>query len=139
MSVKDRKKREILAKWTPFFIIICTFTGAALGSFLVYIFQGEFPYEVLAGGLAASIILTVIEMIKQIRKKDNVPDADERVAHNVFRFFAYSSHISLAVFFIALAAFTLLGNEAIPILYLWIFFFLYLWIVGIGSLITKRR
>ncbi|MEI3605217.1 hypothetical protein SPD48_05890 [Pseudogracilibacillus sp. SE30717A] len=140
MSVKAEEKwGTILAKWTPFFIITCTFLGAVLGSFLIYFFQGEFPYEVLIGGLIATIILTVIEVIKQKVKKDNLPEADERVIHNVFRFFAYASHIFLAILFIALAVFTLLGNESISILYLWIFFFSYVWIVGIGAFIIKRR
>ncbi|MBO1004211.1 hypothetical protein [Pseudogracilibacillus auburnensis] len=140
MSVKDRKKwGTILAKWTPFFIITCTFMGAVLGSFLFYFFQGEFPYEVLTAGLIVAVIFTIIEVIKQKRKKDNVPEADERVIRNVFRFFAYGSHIYLAILFIALAVFTLLGNESISILYLWIFFFSYIWIVGIGTLIIKRR
>ncbi|MFO1441950.1 hypothetical protein KDN24_01660 [Bacillus sp. Bva_UNVM-123] len=140
MSVKDRKKWErILAKWTPFFIITCTFIGAVLGSFLVYIYQGEFPYEVLTGGLVATIILTVVQVIKQKRKKDNLPEADERVVHNISSLFAYASHISLAILFVALAVFTFLGNESISIFYLWIFFFSYIWIVGIGALIVKRR
>ena len=98
MSVKDRKKwGKILEKWTPYFIITCTFIGAVLSSFLAYIFQGEFPYEVLIGGLVATIILTVIQVIKQKHKRDNLPEADERVIRNVFRFFAYTSHISLAI------------------------------------------
>lgn len=46
----------VLGKWIPFFIITCTFIGSALGSFLFYFFQGEFPYEVLTGGLIATII-----------------------------------------------------------------------------------
>lgn len=102
-------------------------------------FQGEFPYDVFAGGLVATIILTIIQVIKQKRKKDNLPEADERVIHNVFRFFAYASHLSLAILFIALAVFTLLGNESISILYLWIFFFSYIWIFGIGAILIKRR
>ncbi|MDD3894826.1 MAG: hypothetical protein PHU36_07390, partial [Syntrophomonadaceae bacterium] len=73
MSVKDRKKRgTILEKWTPYFIITCILIGTVLGSFLVCIFQGEFPYEVLTGGLVATIILTVIQVIKQKRKRDNL-------------------------------------------------------------------
>lgn len=140
MSVKDRKEwRKTLEKWTPFFIIICTFIGAVLGSFLVYTFQGKFPYEVLTGGLVATIILTVIQVIKQKHKRDKLPEADERVIHNVFRFFAYTSHISLAILFVALGVFTLLGSESFSILYLWLFFFAYIWIVGIGALIIKRR
>lgn len=70
MSVKDRKRFDkLLAKWTPYFIISCTLLGAILGSFLIYYFQGEFSYEVLSGGLIAAIILTLIEVIKQKRKK----------------------------------------------------------------------
>ncbi|MBA4538604.1 hypothetical protein H1Z61_16095 [Bacillus aquiflavi] len=140
MSIQERKSYgTILAKWSQFFIIICTFIGVILGSFLVYFFQGEFPYEVLAGGLVVTIILTIIEVMKQIRKKDNLPEADERIIHNVFRFFAYASHLSLAILFIALAVFTLLGKESISIFYLWIFFFSYLLIVAIGAFFIKRR
>lgn len=140
MIVKERKNwRRILKKWTPFYIISCTFIGAVLGSFLAYFFQGEFPYEVFVGGLASTIILTVILLIKQKRKKDNLPEADERVIHNIFRFFAFASHITLAILMMVLAVFTLLGNESISILYLWIFFFAYIWIVGIGTLIIKVR
>src|SRR5699024_5674602 len=107
-------------------------------SFLVYLFKDEFPYEVLVGALVAALVLILIEVIKRRQKKDNIPEADERVVRNVFRFFAYTSHIFLAVLFIALSVVTLLGSEAISILYLWIFAFSYIWIVGIGGLIIKK-
>jgi len=140
MSVKDRKQRAAsLSKWTPYFLIACTFIGSVLGSFLVYLFQDEFPYEVLIGGFSAAIILTAFQFIKQRRKKDRLPEADERVIRNVSRFFAYTSHIFLAFLFLTLAVFTLVGNETISILYLWIFFFSYIWIAGIGAFIVKRR
>lgn len=140
MNVKDKKlSSKTLVKWSPYFIISCTLIGAVLGSFLVYYFKGEFPYEVLAGGLVATLFLTVIEIIKQKKKKNNVPEADERVIKNVFRFFAYASHIFLGILFMSLGVFTLLGNESISIFYLWILFFSYLWIVGIGALIIKRK
>lgn len=133
MNSKNRKK------WTPFFTIACTLIGAILGSFLVYFLKGEFPYEVLVGGFTAALILTGIVIIKLRRKKDNVPVADERVIRNVSRFFAYTSHTFLAILLIVLSIFTLLGNESISILYLWIFAFAYLWISGIGALIIKKR
>ncbi|MGM8212820.1 hypothetical protein ACLIBH_08500 [Virgibacillus sp. W0430] len=140
MSLKNKQAwGKTFERWTPYIIIIGTLIGAVLGSLLVYLFQGEFPYEVLAGGLAVAIILTVLQLIKQKRKKDNLPEADERVVYNVFRFFAYSSHITLAVLFIGLAVFTLLGYESISILYVWVLFFAYIWITGIGGLIMKRR
>lgn len=140
MSVENSNKWSVfLKKWYPFLIITFTVIGAILGAFLYYLYQGEFPYEVVVGGLIAAVILTVIEVIKRKRKKDNVPEADERVIHNMFRFSAYVSHIYLAVLFISLPIFLLSGNESIPLLYLWIFFFSYIWIVGIGTLIIKRR
>ncbi|MCG1008944.1 hypothetical protein J4760_02630 [Salinicoccus sp. ID82-1] len=127
------------SSWAPFSIIIGGLIGTILGSLLAYFFQGEFPYDVLAGGLFASTILTVIQIIRMKSKKDNVPEADERVARNIARYFLYTSHIFLAILFIALAVFTLLDYEALPILYLWIFFFAYIGLSGIGGLIVKRR
>ena len=140
MSIKDRKKFDkVLEKWIPYYIIACTLLGAILGSFLVYYIQGAFPYEVLAAGLIVALFLTIIQVIKQKQKKDTIPETDERVAKNIFRFFAYTSHGFLGTLFIALGVFTLLGNEFISIFYLWILFFSYIWIVGIGALIIKRR
>lgn len=140
MSLKDRKSVDkLITKWSTYFIISCTLIGAILGSFLIYYFQGEFPYEVLNGGLIATIILTAIEVIKQKRKKNNLPEVDERVVRNIFRFFTYLSHIFLGLLFITLGMFTLLGIESISIFYLWLFFISYIWIAGIGSLIIMRK
>lgn len=98
MSEKNRNQRvKVLEKWTPFYIIGCTFLGAILGSFLIYLFQGEFPIEPIAAGLVVVLILTAIEIIKRKRKKDNLSEVDERTAHNIFRFFAYTSHAFLGI------------------------------------------
>lgn len=139
MSNEEEKKALIPEKYSTLFMIACTFIGVLAGSVLVYFVQGDFPYEVLAGGAVAIIILLIIETIKPKRKNDNVPETDERVTQNVFNFTAYGSHIFIAVLFIGLAAFTVLGNDAIPTLYLWIFFFAYIIIVGFGGIIIKRR
>ena len=139
MNIKDEKKALIPEKYSILFMLACAFIGTVLGTLLVYFIKGEFPYEVLAGGSTAVIILLIIELIKQKRKTDNVPETDERVTQNIFNFMAYGAHIFIAVLFIGLAAFTLLGNDAIPTLYLWIFFLAYLVIVGFGGLIIKRR
>ena len=139
MSVREKKKELIPKKRSSLFMIVCLFIGTVMGTLLVYFIQGEFPYEVLAGGSTAVIILIIIELIKQKRKTDNMPETDERVTQNVFNFMAYGAHIFIAVLFIGLAAFTFLGNDAIPTLYLWIFFFAYLVIVCFGGIIIKRR
>lgn len=139
MNTKGEKKALIPEKYSTLFMIACAFIGTVLGTLLVYFIQGEFPYEVLAGGSAAVIVLIIIEVIKKKSKKDNVPEVDERVTHNIFNFFAYSSHIFMAILIIGIAVFTMMGNESIPLVYLWIFAFAYVWIVGIGALVVKRR
>lgn len=130
------KKKE---QRTPYVIIACTLLGMLVGSLLIYFIQGKFPIEVFVGGLFVAIILTTVEITKMKRKKVRLPRVDERVIQNVFHFFAYASHITLALLFIILATFSLLGNETISTLYLWILFFCYLWIVGIGVVIVKKR
>lgn len=139
MNVREKKKELIPKEWVSLFMIACVFIGTVLGTFLVYFIQDEFPYEVLAGGATAVIILIIIELIKQKRKKDKVPETDERVTQNVFNFMAYGSHIFITVLFIGLTVFTLLESDEIPILYLWIFFFAYIVIVGLGGFIIKRK
>lgn len=139
MNTKDEKKALIPEKYSTLFMIACAFIGTVLGTLLVYFIKGEFLYEVLAGGSTAVIILLIIELIKQKRKTDNLPETDERVTQNIFNFMAYGSHIFIAVLFIGLALFTLLGNGAIPTLYLWIIFLAYLVIVSFGGLIIKKR
>ena len=139
MNAKDREKwSKKFEKWMTFFIITCTFIGAVLGTILLYIFQGELRYEIIIGALISGIILMVIEVIKRKVRKGNIPEADERVIHNIFKFFAYTSHIFLAILFLALGAFTLLGRDSIPMIYLWILFFAYIWIAGIGGVIIKK-
>lgn len=92
MSVKDRKKwSAFLEKWTPFFIITCTFMGTVLGSFLVYLFQGEFPYEVFTGGLVAAVILTTIEVIKQKRKIIFLKQMNE--SFEIYSVFLHTDHM----------------------------------------------
>ena len=139
--MSDEKKRnlEILEKWVPYFMIACITIGALIGSAVIYYLQGDVPYEVIAGFVVASLMLTIIQMVKQKFKKNRLPEVDERVAKNVSKFFAYSSHITLGLVVVGLAVVTAMGDEAISIYYLWVLFFLYLWVVGIGTFILKRR
>lgn len=137
MSVKE--KGQALEKWAPIFISCCVLFGILLGSLVLNYVQGEIPYEVVAGGVVTVIVLSIIQWLKTKFKKNNLPDADERVVKNVFRYTAFCSHIFLAIVFCILAVFTVLGQETEAIFYLWVVFFLYIWTVGIGTLILKRR
>lgn len=139
MNEKKARQVKALEKWAPYFIIACTVVGGLLGSAVMYYLQGDVPYEVVVGFVAAAVILTVVQMLKQKFKKDRLPEVDERVAKNVARFFAYSSHITLGVLVVGLAVVTALGGEVISTTYLWILFFAYIWVVGIGTFILKRR
>ncbi|MCT1905225.1 hypothetical protein [Oceanobacillus sojae] len=91
------------------------------------------------GGITGAAIIAVFAWIIKRRKKDNTPEADERVKHNIFRFSAYASHISLAVLFLGIFIFSLVGVESVSITYLWIFFVAYIWVTGIGTVIARRR
>src|SRR5699024_6326562 len=136
---EQNNKNNFFKKWSSLFIVITGFIGDVLGSFLVYFIEGEFPFEVLAGSFTMMIILGLFIVIKEKRKKDQLRGTDERVIHNVFRFFEYISHIFIIFLFIGIAIFSLIGFESIPMLYLWIFFFNDIWVAGIGGMITKRR
>lgn len=139
MSLKEKDMTLVLERWVPIFMIICTLIGILLGSIILYYVQGDLPYEVITGGVIAATVLIIIQVLKIKFKKNNLPETDERVAKNIFRYFAYTSHVFLAILFIALAVVTVLGKEVISIFYLWILFFAYIWTVGIGTLILKRR
>jgi len=139
MNTKEKDMKLVLERWVPFFMIIFMLIGFLLGSLILYSFQGDLPYEAIIGCVIVATVLMTIQVLKIKFKKNNVPETDERVAKNIFRYFAYTSHVFLAILFIALAVVTVLGKEVISIFYLWILFFTYIWTVGIGTIILKRR
>lgn len=55
-------------------------------------FQGEFPYEVLTGGLVATIILKVIKVFKQNAKKI-IFLKQMNESFTMFSFFLHTHHI----------------------------------------------
>lgn len=126
------KKRSLM-------LISGTLIGAFITSILVYFFQGEFPVEVLAGATIAAILLITYQIIKHSRKKHRIPEVDERVSGNMFRFLAICSHIGVLALALFISGYTAVGHETIPLFPLWIILFIYLGTVGIGIWIVKRR
>lgn len=122
----------------PFFIIGGTFLGFVLGTFLLYLFKGEFRYEGLIGGGASSLILTIIVIVRRRFKKADIQEVDERVRDNTLKFFFYVSQIFLGILFLSLGFLSLTGEESIRLIYLWIFFFSYIAVAGVGSLIVRK-
>lgn len=119
--------------------IVGILVGALIGAGLVYYFQGQFPIEVLAGAAIAAILLIIYQIIKQSRKKNNIPEVDERVSHNMFRFLSICSHLAVLLLTLCITGYTAIGRDAIPLLPLWIIIFVYIWVSGIGLFVIKRR
>jgi hypothetical protein len=132
---KQTKKQE---KYMPYLIIGGTFFGFVIGSLLISLFEGEFRYDGLIGGGLSCLILTIIVVIKRKRKNNNIPEVDERVKNNTIRFFFYVSQIFLGILFLSLGLISLTGEDSIRLIYLWIFFFSYIAVAGIGSLIVRK-
>lgn|SRR5690625_155747 len=139
MKVEERERiAKVLERWVPFFIYTCVFIGVTLASFIVYYIDGDFPMEVWTSGAVVFAGFTIYEIIKQGRKKSDLPEADERTIWNMSRFFAFLSHTYIAILFVSLGVFFMMGMESIPLLYVWLFMFSYIWVAGIGILIIKR-
>lgn len=133
-----KKKTKKYEKYMPFFIIGGIFLGFVLGPILLYLFKGEFRYDGLIGGGVSCLILTIVVVIRRKLKKHNIPEVDERIKNNMIKFFFYASQIFLAILFLSLSLISLAGEESIRLVYLWILFFSYLLVTGIGSLIVRK-
>lgn len=137
MGRNDRSAHaKFVENWGKIFIYSCCYLGSLLGLFIGSIVYGEFLNGPFIGFTFIYILFIAMHIIK--RKKNHVPDMDERIARNLFRFIAYASHISLAIIFISVIILGLSGEESIPLVYLFGFFIAYLWAVGIGTFIIKR-
>src|SRR5690625_6587065 len=101
MKVEERERiAKVLERWVPFFIYTCVFIGVTLASFIVYYIDGDFPMEVWTSGAVVFAGFTIYEIIKQGRKKSDLPEADERTIWNMSRFFAFLSHTYIAILFV---------------------------------------
>lgn len=120
-------------------IILSSFIGALLGAVIVYLTKKQFPYEGILGALIGGIILTLVQQIKIKYKKNDIPEVDERISNNLFKFFAYVSHATLGLIFITLSIFSSLGNKFISLNYIWLIFSIYFLIIVVGGFIIKKK
>lgn len=126
-------------KWSLSFRVIYVLIGALVGMLIYYLVKGKFDMSLFLGVLAGIAILIIFNVIKVLRKKDRVPEADERTVNNLLKFFTFLSNIYILVLFGSLGIITLIEIETIPITYLWLVLIAYLLISSIGSLIISRR
>lgn len=97
---EHEKRVTLLEKWTPFFIIACVLLGALIGTLLIYLFDSEFPYEVIISAFIVAIVLTIIEGITR-RKKSNIPIGDEQHIRKKFRNYVYGACLFIGILLIA--------------------------------------
>lgn len=126
-------------KWSLSFRVIYVLIGALVGMLIYYLVKGKFDMSLFLGVLAGIAILIIFNVIKVLRKKDRVPEADERTVNNLLKFFTFLSNIYILVLLGSLGIITLIEIETIPITYLWLVLIAYLLISSIGSLIISRR
>jgi|SRR5699024_7599659 len=131
--------KKTLQTWNLAFMAICGIFGTLIGIAIIYFTTGKFDISILLGALTAATIFIVINIVKEFKKKDNLPETDERIRKNIMKYFLISSHIFIGVLFVALGVITFLGVESVSLTYLWIIIIAYLWVSGIGGFIASRR
>lgn len=132
-------KKNKLQTWNLAFSALFGIIGMLIGITIIYFTTGKFDLSLLLGGLIGATILIMINLIKVLMKKDNLPETDERVQKNVKSYLFFSSHIFIGLLFVALTIITFLGFKSISLTYLWITIIAYLWVSGVGGLIASRR
>lgn len=133
---KNRKKW--MKKNSAFLNLGGLFFGTLLATIFIYIFQGELKFEGLIVVSITLMIMAIIIIIRRKLQKNNIPEVDERIKMNMFKVHFYMSHIFLAILFLTIGILTLSGKKSVPLSYLWIFFFSFITISGIGGVITKK-
>lgn len=128
-------------KWTLAYGGIALIIGILVAQLGKYIFNDDFTFSIapLVGVLPISIILITINVVQVLRKNDKTPELDERTVKNILKFQTLSSHIFLALLFITLAVITFMDIKNVSIFYLWVIILAYMCLIGIGTIIVKRK
>lgn len=127
------------SKWLPTYMAISGLLGMIIGVVIIYLIRGDFSLEVLTGALTAATIIILFNVFNIRRKKDCTPDFDERTRMNIFKVSAVTSYTFMGILFISISILASTGKKTIPLSYLFIFFIIYCWTIGIGTFVAKRR
>ncbi|MDZ5712765.1 hypothetical protein [Jeotgalibacillus haloalkalitolerans] len=128
-------KKKKLQKWG--------FTLAGFGGLVgmivgTLIFNGA-DFSAILGALTAFIIIFIVNVIYVRSKKDQTPEVDERIIHNMRKYYAVIANVFLCILFVALSALTFLDYEQISISYLWMFVIAYMLISGVGAIVVSKK
>ncbi|WP_017185632.1 hypothetical protein [Alkalibacillus haloalkaliphilus] len=131
--------KKKLQKWTLAFAGIGTIIGGFIGQFIIYLRDGKMNLGSISGFLTAGIIVIIINVVQNYRKNDLLPEIDERTRYNELKFHAITPHIIFALLFTLLGIASYIEIEHIPTIYLWIIAITYMFVIGIGALIVRKR
>lgn len=112
--------------------------GGIIGSIIAYLVNGSFPIEVLAGFFTGGLILLIAIVILKMKRRDTIPSSDERTINNVKQFLLYAQMLAFAGLAIFVFLIDMLGQDAIPTLYLYMYLLTVVFIIVIGGYATKK-
>ncbi|MFC3899759.1 hypothetical protein [Aliicoccus persicus] len=126
-------KNSKYSKWTLTFGAVGAIIGLMLSQFINFNFPG------MLGGLTAGVILILINIIIVMRKSDNTPEYDERIINNIKNYYFYASLVFIGTAFVLLSVLMIMEIEMIAVTTIFIAFFIYFAITGLGAMIVRRR
>lgn len=129
--MNDEKKKY--SKWTLSFGAIGGLVGLAIAQF------GNFNGTAILGGLFATLILAMINLIYVMNKSDTTPEFDERTTHNILKFYAYASNAFILLSIMLLTFLLMTGVEQLSLTVTLLILFAYFSLSGTMALIISRK
>lgn len=126
-------KKKKYSKWTLSFGAIGGLVGLAIAQF------GNFNGTALLGGLSATLILAMINLIYVMNKSDTTPEFDERTTHNILKFYAYASNAFILLSIMLLTFLLMTGVEQLSLTVTLLILFAYFSLSGTMALIISRK
>lgn len=126
-------KKRNLSQWTLSFGSLGAFIGTAIAQI------GDFSLGALLGGLSATVLMFIINVIYIVKKSDKTPEFDERTIQNMKSVYYYTSNIFIVLLMIVLGILLATGVSSIPTTAILIVVFGYFVLSGIIALAVSRK
>ncbi|RDI42193.1 hypothetical protein [Falsibacillus pallidus] len=132
-----------MKKWGSIIIAAVIVGGVCIGVFFGKLFVPDLPVGTIAAGFGGSVagigIVMGVEKLRQRRKTNNVPEVDERTWMNIKNFYAISLYFVLIGSMLLVCILFASGVRTIEIGALSIYLLLLFMLLGVGTLVVKRR
>ncbi|RLQ94523.1 hypothetical protein [Falsibacillus albus] len=132
-----------MKKWGTIMIAVTIIGGMGIGFFLVNLFLPDLPVGTIYAGIGGSIagigIVMGIGKMRQRRKKNNVPEVDERTWMNIKNFYAISLYFVLIGSMLLVCILFTIGMKTIEVGALAIYLLLIFMLLAVGTTVVRRR